>query len=71
MSTLRLYDAHNHAHDCLARSSDDVWGPVRRENIHRMVVNGSSEEDWEAVLSLAQEHAEVIPSFGYHPWYVR
>ena len=35
-----------------------------------MVVNGASEEDWPQVLKLAQEHKIVLPSFGYHPWYL-
>ena len=29
-----------------------------------------SEEDWPAVLALARAHPQVLPSFGYHPWYV-
>ena len=36
-----------------------------------MVVNGSCEEDWPAVLSLSRQFPQVIPSFGYHPWYVK
>jgi len=35
-----------------------------------MVVNGSCEEDWPQVLALARAHPMVLPSFGYHPWYV-
>lgn len=44
---------------------------LERENVGRMIVNGSSEEDWPAVFELAQSFAFVIPSFGYHPWYVK
>jgi TatD DNase family protein len=36
-----------------------------------MVVNGSCEADWPAVLELARKFPQVLPSFGYHPWYVR
>ena len=37
-----------------------------------MVVNGSCEEDWPAVRALAQKFPDlVIPSFGYHPWYIK
>jgi TatD DNase family protein len=36
-----------------------------------MVVNGSCEEDWPQVLALARICPRVIPSFGYHPWYVK
>jgi TatD DNase family protein len=35
-----------------------------------MVVNGSCEADWPQVLALAQGLPLIIPSFGYHPWYV-
>lgn len=35
-----------------------------------MVVNGSCEADWPAVLALARTYPQVLPSFGYHPWYV-
>jgi TatD DNase family protein len=36
-----------------------------------MVVNGSCEEDWPRVEALARQYPQVIPSFGYHPWYVK
>jgi TatD DNase family protein len=36
-----------------------------------MVVNGSCESDWPQVAALARRYPEVLPSFGYHPWYVR
>ena len=35
-----------------------------------MVVNGSCEADWPEVVSVAH-FSQVIPSFGYHPWYVK
>jgi len=36
-----------------------------------MVVNGSCEDDWPEVETLARQYPQVIPSFGYHPWYVK
>lgn len=36
-----------------------------------MVVNGSGEDDWPKVLALAKKYPMIIPSLGYHPWYVR
>lgn len=69
---MRLYDAHNHLQD--SRLGGDVEALVataRTEGVARMVVNGSCEEDWPAVLALARRFPEVIPSFGYHPWYVK
>jgi TatD DNase family protein len=66
------YDAHNHLQD--GRLQPDLEGVVaalRSENVKRMVVNGSCEEDWPAVLELARRYPEVIPSFGYHPWHIK
>ena len=35
-----------------------------------MVVNGACESDWPQVLALARANPLVLPSFGYHPWYL-
>jgi len=35
-----------------------------------MVVNGARESDWPQVLALARANPIVLPSFGYHPWYL-
>jgi TatD DNase family protein len=70
--SLRLYDAHNHLQDeRLAPHLEAILTAVRQEGIVSMVVNGSCEEDWPAVLALARNRPHVIPSFGYHPWYVK
>jgi len=67
-----LYDAHNHLQDeRLAPAREHLREQLRCENVKGMVVNGSSEEDWPSVLELARSWPEVIPSFGYHPWYVK
>jgi TatD DNase family protein len=69
--TAELYDAHNHVHDeRLQPQAERLWEQVHAMNIRRMVVNGSSEEDWPQVRDLAKSHPEVLPSFGYHPWYI-
>src|SRR5512137_951363 len=68
----RLCDAHNHLHDDrLAHHREAILAALRREGVAWMVVNGSCESDWPQVLALARECPEVIPSFGYHPWYVK
>ena len=70
--TLRLYDAHNHLQDeRLALHRASILAALEPEGIARMVVNGSCEEDWPEVLALARQSPRIIPSFGYHPWYVR
>ncbi len=67
-----LFDAHNHLQDPrLAAGLDGMLAECRRLDIARMVVNGSCEEDWPAVLKLARRCSIVLPSFGCHPWYVR
>src|SRR3954470_17515607 len=68
-----LYDAHNHLQDeRLAGNLDRLIKDSKEEGIGKMVVNGSCEEDWERVLGLARKFPEiVVPSFGYHPWYVK
>lgn len=67
-----LYDAHNHLQDeRLTAIRESAMAEARKQRIARMVVNGSCEEDWPAVLALARQWPEVLPSFGYHPWYVR
>ncbi len=66
-----LYDAHNHLQDERLRLDADLWNALAAENVQKMVVNGASESDWDAVLDLARTHREVVPAFGYHPWYVK
>ena len=67
-----LYDAHNHLQDDrLGPHREAVLASMRRENVRRMVVNGSCEKDWPEVLELARKYPEVMPSFGCHPWYVK
>lgn len=69
---MRLYDAHNHLQDDrFGGRQADLLAECVREGVARMVVNGSCEADWPAVLALARAHPQVVPSFGYHPWYVQ
>lgn len=68
---MRLYDAHNHLQDeRLAPHLESILPTLAPANITRMVVNGSCEQDWPAVLDLAKRDPRVLPSFGYHPWYI-
>lgn len=68
---MRLYDAHNHLQDeRLAPHLAAIGETLSSSDIQRMVVNGACESDWPAVLELARRDPRVLPSFGYHPWYV-
>ena len=67
---MRFYDAHNHLQDGRFIDRSSIVTDAARVGIARMVVNGSCEEDWPAVRELAQQFPQVLPSFGYHPWYL-
>ncbi len=68
---LRLFDAHNHLQDeRLAPHRAEILRALPDAGVAQMVVNGSCEADWPEVLALAKSVPQVIPSFGYHPWYV-
>jgi TatD DNase family protein len=67
-----LFDAHNHLQDeRLAGLQASLGSLLVQENIRGAVVNGSCEADWVAVRNLAKKHHQIIPSFGYHPWYIK
>lgn len=67
-----LYDAHNHLQDeRLDPWREKVMEKLAGSDLAEAVVNGSSEEDWQAVADLAQRYVWVRPSFGLHPWYVK
>ncbi len=81
----RLFDAHNHLQDeRLAPFREQMLRVLCAEHVAAMVVNGSCEEDWPQVLGLLRAGQagappatqggtwpRIIPSFGYHPWYVK
>jgi len=68
---MRYFDAHNHLHDeRLQADSEELLRECCAQGLYTAVVNGSCEGDWGDVLALAKRSAVVIPSFGYHPWYV-
>lgn len=73
---LRLYDAHNHLHDeRFGARHGELLSACISQGVACMVVNGSCEQDWPQVLALARNANEsagvrILPSFGYHPWYI-
>lgn len=68
---MRFHDAHNHLQDDrFGGRQAEIVSVAARAGVARMVVNGSCEEDWPQVAALAQQFPEVLPSFGYHPWYL-
>lgn len=68
---MKLFDAHNHLQDERFQNRQQALiEECRARNIAGMVVNGSSEEDWDTVRSLASLYPEIIPAFGCHPWHL-
>ena len=64
-----FYDAHNHLQ---APCYDGLHNELLENcaGLKRMVVNGCLELDWPKVATLAETHPQVLPSFGYHPWFI-
>ena len=64
-----MYDAHNHlqAERFAGRQAELL---AECPEVQRMVVNGCCEADWSSVAALAEAHPQVLPSFGYHPWFI-
>ena len=68
---MKFFDAHNHLQDDrFGGRQSELLAACEKSGIARMVVNGACESDWPDVLLLAQNHKMVLPSFGYHPWYL-
>ena len=66
-----LIDSHNHLQDPrLTPHLTAILAELTRQNVGRMVVNGTRPQDWAAVAELARRDARVLPSYGVHPWYV-
>ena len=68
---MNFYDAHNHLQDeRFGGRSAELLAACAQAGVKRMVVNGACESDWPQVLALAKANPLVLPSFGYHPWYL-
>ena len=68
---MNFYDAHNHLQDDrFGGRQSELLAACAKAGVVRMVVNGACEADWPQVLALARENAIVLPTFGYHPWYL-
>lgn len=68
---MKLYDTHNHLQDDrFAGRQMELLAACENAGVARMVVNGACESDWPQVLALARQSKMVLPSFGYHPWYL-
>ena len=68
---INYFDAHNHLQDLrLTPFRSKIVTEILAAGIKGMVVNGSSQEDWQDVLELARSYEWIVPAFGLHPWYL-
>jgi len=67
-----MIDAHNHLQDPRFQGrEEELIETMKSAGITACVVNGTCEDDWPRVASLARTFPGfVIPSFGLHPWQV-
>ncbi|HEY1122592.1 MAG TPA: TatD family hydrolase [Haloferula sp.] len=64
---MTFYDSHNH----LQRFADParIIAEMRAAGVVGCVVNGTGEDDWNAVAELAETFPDFVqPAFGLHPW---
>lgn len=68
---LALFDVHCHLQDSrILHKAPELIRAARERGVQWIAVNGTSEEDWQTVRKMGEEHASVVPCYGLHPWYV-
>lgn len=67
-----LIDAHNHLqHPDLLIHFGDVLDQLESRNIGMMLINGTTETDWNKVIELYDIYPRwALPSLGLHPWFL-
>lgn len=66
-----LWDAHAHLQDAVYDDRiAEVLQRAAQAGIKRIVVNGTSPADWDAVARLASVSPMILPAYGVHPLYV-
>jgi TatD DNase family protein len=69
---MAFIDTHCHLQDPrLCGGLDGVLQRARAAGVIGLVVCGTSESDWGAVLALASGNPGIVPMLGLHPWYVQ
>lgn len=66
-----MIDVHAHLQDTAL--ADDLDGVLLRAaacGVQRIVVNGTSPRDWDAVAALAAGSPSLAAAYGVHPWFL-
>lgn len=66
----RYVDAHCHLHDPRFSNRSELLQECQRVGILHLVVNGTCAHDWPDVVQVCKESPMLIPSFGWHPWFL-
>lgn len=68
---MRLYDTHCHLQvSALQSLGQGLFERARLAGVAGFVVCATEPGDWPDVALLADQHVEVLPAFGVHPWYM-
>ncbi|HXK59959.1 MAG TPA: TatD family hydrolase [Acidobacteriota bacterium] len=69
---IHLVDSHLHLQDPVFEPDfPQVLERARQSRVRVMICNATSEKDWQRVRVLSEQHPEIVPCFGIHPWYLR
>ncbi|MEM9480969.1 MAG: TatD family hydrolase [Verrucomicrobiota bacterium] len=64
-----MTDAHLHLQfEEVVPFHEEIFRLYSELGVEKVVTNGTEPADWPSVEKLAKERAQVIPSFGLHPW---
>ncbi len=67
---LFLLDAHCHLQYFTIQEMAEYIPISKSNNINYFLSNSTSSKDFDKTLELSKEYNEIIPGFGYHPWYL-
>jgi TatD DNase family protein len=70
-SDMKLFDSHCHLSDgALFSGIENMMERASAAGVERMACCGTSPNDWQKVLQLAEQFPQVTPMIGIHPWFV-
>jgi TatD DNase family protein len=69
---MSLFDVHCHLQDIrILQKAPELIKAATEVGVRWIAVNGTSEEDWQHVKQMGQDHSSIIiPCFGLHPWWI-
>jgi TatD DNase family protein len=71
VSGMKFFDAHCHLQSPeIFPTLGKILERAAEAGVVGMAVCGTSPDDWEKVLQLAEQFPQVTPMIGCHPWFV-